>query len=121
MYAKLAFLGVVAGTMACSDITLNTQPGWPDATSLGSVTGRVCDASGMSWLEDAMAYTNVYDDDGMIVDVKRAYSDRDGFWTLPDLLPGREYSIFVQHGSEMLGEELVFVGKGDQVELEEPN
>ena len=121
MYAKLAFLGVVVGTMGCQDIGIVVPPDINDRGRLGSVTGRVCDQSGMSWQEDAMAYTNVTDDDGIIVDVKRSYSDRDGYWTLPDLLPGREYSIFVQHGSEVLAEELVHVDKGEHVELEEPN
>jgi hypothetical protein len=86
----------------------------------GQISGRICDPSGRSWLADAMAYTNVIVD-GRLTGTRVAYSDRDGFWLLDDL-PGEEYyQVFVQHGSEILFDEEVYVTAGQTTQLDEPD
>ena len=86
----------------------------------GQISGRICDPSGRTWLPDAMAYTNIVVD-GQLTGTRVAYSDRDGFWLLDDL-PGDEYyQVFVQHGSEILFNEEVYVTAGQTTQLDEPD
>jgi hypothetical protein len=91
-------------------------PGTP-----ASISGRVCSPNGRTWLSDATAYTNVYDDSGHVIDIRKAYSDRDGRWTLSDLAPDREYTVYVQFGSDILVNEVVAVRSGQDVTLPEPD
>jgi len=105
----------------CQDYTVTYEDEDPKVPVPGSITGRVCDAAGSSWLADAMVYTNIYDDTGKIQDVRMAFSDRDGYWLLEDLNPDREYTVYVQFGTDVLQEVNVFVGDGEDVELDEPD
>ncbi|MBM4368932.1 MAG: carboxypeptidase regulatory-like domain-containing protein [Deltaproteobacteria bacterium] len=89
--------------------------------SPGSITGRVCDPSGRTWLADALAYVNLYDDNGLIYDTRKAFSDLDGYWTIDDL-PGEEsYQVYVTYGPYTLMDEAITVDNGQDVVLEEPN
>jgi len=109
---------VIAG---CSEQVIRNNPDFGNLPTKGAIQGRVCDPTGRSWLPDALAYTNIVDDDGVIVDVKRAYSDRDGYWTLPDLEGDREYTVYVQWQNETVDEFTVNVPYGETVQLEEPD
>lgn len=112
---------VVATLVACSP-DQGFQGGINDngGDEPGQISGRICDPSGRTWLADAMAYTNVIVD-GQLTGTRVAYSDRDGFWLL-DELPGDEYyQVFVQHGSEILFNEEVYVTAGQTTQLEEPD
>jgi hypothetical protein len=112
---------LVAGlAMGCSEHVLVRPSGNGNLPTKGAIEGRVCDPTGRNWLSDALAYTNIVDDDGVIVDVKRAYSDRDGYWTLPELDGDKEYTIYVQYQNATLHEETVFVPFGETVKLEDP-
>jgi hypothetical protein len=89
--------------------------------SPGSITGRVCAPTGRTWLADALAYTYVYDDEGMISDTRKAYSDRDGYWLLENLPGQTAYDVFVQSGYEIVDRNPgVFVGSGEDVTLDPP-
>jgi hypothetical protein len=109
---------VIAG---CSEQVIRNTPEFGNLPTKGAIQGRVCDPTGRNWLPDAVAYTNIVDDDGVIVDVKRAYSDRDGYWTLPDLEGDREYTVYVQWQNETVDEFTVNVPYGETVQLEEPD
>ena len=87
----------------------------------GSISGRVCDPSGRTWLSDAMAYVNIADTSGVIYDTVTAASDSDGRWVLADLPGEVEYVVYVQYCSDILVQETVWVGSGDTVELDEPD
>jgi hypothetical protein len=67
-----------------------------------------------------MAYTNVVRD-GVLQETRVSYSDRDGFWLLEDLPGELTYEVFVQHGSEILFDEEIYVPSGKTVQLSEPD
>jgi hypothetical protein len=113
--------GLVLIASGCSDQGLVIDNNEDEVPEAGSITGRVCDPSGRTWLADAMAYTNIYDDTGTIIDVAKAYSDRDGYWTLPELASEREYTIYVQYGNDVLMEETLWLGAGEDIKLDEPD
>ena len=112
---------VVATLMACNgDQGFTPDDNDANGNEPGQISGRICDPSGRTWLADAMAYTNIVVD-GQLTGTRVAYSDRDGFWLLDDL-PGDEYyQVFVQHGSEILFDEEVYVTAGQTTQLEEPD
>lgn len=87
----------------------------------GTISGRICDPSGRLWLADALVYVNLVDSDGVIYDTVEAYSDIDGYWTLPELPGEREYTVYVQYGSEVLDTEVVWVPSATAVDLPEPD
>lgn len=108
--------------LACStENNLTSKVTIPDVVGPGSVKGRVCDPTGRTWLADALAYVNVVDDNGVIYDTKKAFTDLDGFFEIDDLPGDREYTIYITWGPEILRQEDVFVGDGESVELEEPS
>ncbi len=87
----------------------------------GAIKGRVCDPSGRTWLADAMAYVNLVDEDGVIREVREAYSDADGRWELADLPGDSEYTFFVTYGATELDTQTVWVDSGETVEMPEPD
>jgi hypothetical protein len=107
--------------VACSDQSLTYKREDPVVIDDGSITGRVCDPSGRTWLPDAEAYVNITDGDGVIIDTQMAFSDVDGYWHLNDLPGDREYTVYVQYGPDLLQQETVWVGSGEDVELDEPD
>jgi hypothetical protein len=111
-------LALVAG---CSDNNLVFDQNNEGPAKPAIISGRVCSPNGRTWLADAMAYANIYDDTGKIIDVRKAYSDRDGRWTLSDLKPDREYTVYVQYGQDVLSSETVYLNAGEQVSLPEPD
>ncbi len=108
--------------LACStENNLTSKVTIPDVVGPGSVKGRVCDPTGRTWLADALAYVNVLDDNGVIYDTKKAFTDLDGYFEIDDLPGDRTYTIYVTWGPEILRQEEVYVGNGESVELEEPS
>jgi hypothetical protein len=105
----------------CSESALNYTKEDPVVILPGGISGRVCDPSGRTWLPDALAYVNLVDSDGRIYDTVQAYSDIDGNWSLGDLPGEREYTVYVQYGTEVLQEETVWVPSDTDVALEEPD
>ncbi|MFZ5481834.1 MAG: hypothetical protein ACOZNI_34050 [Myxococcota bacterium] len=116
----VALLPLIA--LACTpDQGLTFKKDDPLEIDDGSIKGRVCDPSGRTWLPDAMAYVNIVGDDGQIFETKIAYSDLDGYWEIADLPGENEYTVYVQYGPDLLQTETVWVGSGEDVELEEPD
>ncbi len=106
---------------ACSDYGVTIEPDYTRPTYPGSIAGRVCDPNGTQWLADATVYVNVADENGVIVDVRTAYTDKNGDWLIADLAPDVEYTVYIQHGDEIVDTELVFVANGEDVRLPDPS
>lgn len=102
---------------ACSEqnFTKHTVYG---ASGDSLIAGRVCDAASQSWVEDAVVYTNVIDDEDRLLDTRQDYTDQDGRWKLEDL-PGGEYTIYVQKGPDMLDMFDVELDEGEELDLDE--
>jgi hypothetical protein len=116
----MRFLSLSVLLAACSDTQLVYKHDDPVVVEDGTISGRVCDPSGRTWLPDAQAYVNLVDADGLIYDTQVAYSDLDGNWKITGLPGEREYTVYVQYGPDLLSQETVWVGSGQDVELEEP-
>ncbi len=116
---SLVFLAFLAA--GCQENALVYKPKDVPTTQPGTISGRVCDPSGRSWLADAMAYVNVTDDKGVIYDTVSAYSDQDGRWMLADLPGDRTYTLYVQSGDTLLDQEDIYVGSGQDITLAEPD
>lgn len=104
----------------CNDTTINRPSGVDPLPRPGSITGRVCDPSGASWLADALVYTNIFDETGKVVDVRQAFSDRNGYWSLPELDPEREYTVYIQYGTDVIFQESFYVRDNQDIVLPEP-
>lgn len=122
MRSSLSFglLGSLAFMAACSDTTLVTKP--PEEIEIldGSISGRVCDPSGRTWLQGATAYVNLVDEGGVVYETRQSVTDAEGRWSLTELPGDVEYDLFVQYGTDVLQHEPIWVASGDSVELEEP-
>jgi hypothetical protein len=105
---------------ACNERTINVNPEPKPIPEQGSISGRVCDPSGASWLADALVYTNIVDEDGLVTGVRQAYTDREGFWSLPDLDPYKTYTVYIQSGSQVIFEDDFNLGDGENIVLPEP-
>jgi hypothetical protein len=120
--SPMRFILLSLGLVGCAgDLVLNVKNEDPIVIEDGSIKGRVCDPSGLTWLADAQAYLNVVDDAGVIVDTRIAYSDIDGYWEITDLPGERDYTYYVQYGPEVLIEDTVWIGDGDEYEIPEPD
>jgi hypothetical protein len=106
--------------VACSENEVAFHP----AAALGgdaSITGRICDPDTQTWLEGALAYTYLTDEDGVVLDTREGTSDADGRWTLEDLPNDAEYDVWVQYGNEVLNYMVVPVDQGStEVQLPDP-
>jgi hypothetical protein len=117
---------IIIGTLlafisGCSETDLRKTGESEKGLSPGSVLGRVCDPSGRTWLPDALAYTHILDDSGLLYDTRTAYTDRDGYFLLDNLPADQDYVIYVQYGGETLSQEKVFIEDSQEVELDEPD
>ncbi|MFT7518133.1 MAG: hypothetical protein ACI9MC_000260 [Kiritimatiellia bacterium] len=120
-YLSLSLLlAASAASSACNETTLAFEVEPDPVPRDGSISGRVCDPSGSSWLADAMVYTNITDEDGRVVDVRQAFSDRDGYWSLQDLDPNHEYTVYIQSGTHFIFEEAFYVNDDEHILLPEP-
>ncbi|NOY24549.1 MAG: hypothetical protein GXP62_01615, partial [Oligoflexia bacterium] len=86
------------------------------------ISGRICDPSGKTWLQDAEVYTHVKDGD-RIVDTRIAYTDRDGYWLIDALPSERDYDIFVTYGADRLTDQEatgIWLSDGQNLALDDP-
>ena len=105
----------------CSDYTVTVEPDYVEPTFNGSIEGRVCDPTGRQWLAGAAVYTNITDETGVIVEVRQSFTDRNGEFLLEDLAPDVDYTVYAQHGDQVLWTETVFVANGEDVKLPPPD
>lgn len=90
----------------------------------GEISGRICDPSGKTWLQDAQVYTNILDDNDRIIDTRIAYTDRDGYYNLSELPSETAYYVHVQYGASFLTDQEsanVWVSDGQSVDLPQPD
>ena len=110
--------------VACNNESSFSKTDEPnETTSPGDITGRICDPSGKTWLQDAQVYTHIKSAE-VIIDTRIVYTDRDGFFLLEDLPSETDYDIFVQYGADRLLEQEqygVYLSDGAVVELPEPD
>lgn len=118
--AALGLAALSLGAAGCSENTFTVDTTPPPEPRPGSISGRVCSPSGAEWLADALVYTNIYDTSGKVVDVRQSFSDRDGYWTLDDLDPNREYTVYIQSGTEVIFTEVFIVRDNEDIILPEP-
>jgi len=120
----LVCLGLVApfvGLGCNPDQGLITKHDTPEEILPGTISGRVCDPSGRTWLPNATAYTNLMDENGIIYQTVEATTDADGNWMLSDLPGDTTYTVYVQYAGQILEQEDIYVASGDDVTLEEPD
>lgn len=110
----------LAGLAGCNENNFTIPSESPPPPRPGSISGRVCDPSGAEWLADAQVYTNIFDSEGKVVDVRVAFSDRDGYWSLNDLDPNREYTVYIQSGQEVIFEDTFIIRDNEDIILPEP-
>ena len=124
MRNTLFFLSVAASLIGCSETSITKVADAEAGSPPGSILGRVCDPSGRHWLPDAMAYAHIFNDTGegiKLTDTRTSYTDRDGYFLLDDMPTGKEYTVYVQYGDEILETHTVNVEGSRDVAIEEPD
>ena len=104
---------------ACSEQTLRSIED-PNLVGTLSLSGQVCDAETMGWLEGAVVYTHLISDAGELTQTFEAYTDSQGQWLIEGLAAGKTYTIYVQYGSTVLDLFDVTMEETDMV-LESPD
>lgn len=84
------------------------------------VAGWVCDPYTGTWLEGALVYAHLFDQDGVLYDTVQTETDENGYWNLADLPGSLQLTIYVQHGSELLEMFEVYTPSFGGVELDQP-
>ena len=120
MRPLLPFLFLVAAACQTENQLAATVPR-AEVVNPGSISGRVCDPTGRTWLADALAYVNVADDAGLIYETKKAFTDLEGEFTIDDLPGNKDYTVYVTYGPDQLMAESVHVGNGEDIVLDEPS
>jgi hypothetical protein len=111
-----------SGLSACNEASFFVKPDVEArGPQPGSISGRVCDPSGRTWLSDATVYTHLIDGAGSLYDTRTVYTDRDGKWTLEELPPEVTYDVYVQYGDEVIDFFAVEVEDSAAVVLEDPD
>ncbi len=105
-----------------SDFTVqSTQDAHPPVETTGTITGRVCDPAGFTWLEGATVYSNLADPDGLFYDMLLTETDADGYWSLEEVPVDVPLTFYVQHGGTMIDEHHVTLFPGEFLRLDEPD
>lgn len=97
LVAPLLLLG------ACSESDFNFS-NVPAPQPIGEllIRGQVCDPELQIWMEGALVYTHLYDEDGVVFDTVTDTTDAEGRYTLEGLAGGYEYEIYVQKGQSLI-------------------
>ncbi len=93
--------GLVLVLIGCSENEVTFHPAISSEGD-GTIAGRICDPETQTWLEGAMAYTNITDSTGLVIDTRTALSDEEGHWVLEDIPGDARYDVWVQYGNEVL-------------------
>lgn len=105
-------LPVMALLAGCTEQEFNIHNNPLPAGDL-TIEGRVCHPITKVWLEDALVYTHLYDDNDVVYDSRSDTTDADGFYLLEDLVGGKDYEIYVQVGHDIIDKFIVGLGDGD--------
>jgi hypothetical protein len=114
----LSFFVCAALLGACSEREFSVSNSIPDAARDATITGRACDPRTSQWLEGALVYTHLFDEQGTIYDTLIATTDEEGRWTL-EVAGGRTYTVYVQAGNDVIQQLEVEVDGGAELTLEE--
>lgn len=114
--SRLLLLLALAG---CSESEFNFGPAAQPVGEL-VVSGQACDAERQVWLEDALVYTHLFDDAGIVFDTRTDTTDASGQWELTGLAGGYDYEIYVQKGQAILEQFTVSVPNGESIALPPP-
>ncbi len=117
---KVIVASLLIGLSGCSDEVFTVQVAPEAPPRPGSISGRICSPSGAEWLADALVYTNIMDADGRVIDVRQSFSDRDGYWSLLDLDPNREYTVYIQSGNEVVYTDTFIVRDNEDIIVPDP-
>lgn len=113
---RTAIVLLLAAVTGCAEPEYAVQHTPPAAGDL-TITGRVCDPVLGRWLPDALVYTHLYDDSDVVYDTRQATTDEDGFYTLDEILGGRDYELYVQKGQDILEQFVVSVAKDEDLDV----
>jgi len=113
----LQVLSVLA-LAACSEQEFNLENNPSPAGDL-AIRGRVCDDVRKVWLENALVYTHLYDDNDVVYASASDYSDADGRFELANLIAGKDYEVYTQVGHDIVNKQIVRL-EGEDLELPEP-
>lgn len=102
----------------CTEQEFNVQNIPPPAGDL-RISGSVCHPVTGLWLEDALVYTHLYNDDDIVYDSRSDYTDATGRYELTDLIADKPYEIYVQLGQDIIDGFVIDLGTED-VEIPAP-
>jgi len=97
----IGFLGLSLAAMGCSEHEFIEIPPTDKIGDL-TLTGRACDSVQHTWLDGALVYTHLIDDDGRLYHTSETTTNEDGFWELERLIPNRNYTVYIQSGSTLV-------------------
>ena len=118
MRGQILVFSLALGAIGCSEREFNVQNIPPPAGDL-TISGAVCHPVTGIWLEDALVYTHLYDENDIVYDSRSDYTDAGGRYELTDLVADRPYEIYVQLGQDIIDGFVVELGSED-LELPEP-
>lgn len=96
----------------CSEREFSVQ-NLPEPVGDLRISGRVCDPVTSTWLENALVYTHLYDENQVVYDSRSTYTDADGSWVLGDLVAETDYEVYVQSGHDVIDKFILGVGTED--------
>lgn len=102
-------LALLLPALGCTEQEFNFENIPPPAGDL-TISGRVCNPATNTWLEGALVYTNLYDDNDIVYDSRTDTTDEGGHYTLTDLVEEHDYQIYVQVGHDILDSYIVHLG-----------
>jgi hypothetical protein len=114
-FATMAVL--VAFGCSEREFTVSNVP--EDITGIGWVSGRVCNEATQTWLEGALIYAHMFDEQGVVFDTVITHSDDKGKWEL-ELASERSYDIYVQVGNAVLQQLPVDIIDDETVVIPDP-
>lgn len=105
---------------ACSEREYNISAAPERPVGELAIRGQVCDQARQVWLQDALVYTHLFDENGIIFDTRSSITDVEGRYELTGLAGGYPYDIYVQKGQEILEQFTVDLPEGGDADLAPP-
>jgi hypothetical protein len=116
---SLAFVnGALLLLAACSEQEFNIENNPQPAGDL-VIRGRVCDETTRTWLQNALVYTHLYDDNDVVYASASDYTDADGAFELTGLVGDKDYELYTQVGHNIVNKQIVTL-EGEDLELPAP-
>lgn len=97
---------------ACTEQEFNIENNPEPAGDL-VIRGRVCDRVTKTWVENALVYTHLYDDNDVVYASSSDYTDVEGAFALEGLVGGRSYEVYTQVGHDIVDKQIVALEDAD--------